>query len=86
MDIFGIINNFMVTEVAASMGQKTISPDEDLLEKGILDSMGIMKVIVYIENTFGITVEDVEVIPENFQSLNMMSSFISQKIKAKTHP
>ena len=83
MQIFENLEKFLVTDIAASSGKKSLNPDEDLLEQGMLDSMGIMKLIVYIEETFAINVEDEEIIPENFQSLNSMVKFVGQKIQKK---
>jgi acyl carrier protein len=81
MQIVENLEKFLLTEIATGSGKKLLDPDEDLLEHGMLDSMGIMKLIVYIEETFAITVEDVEIIPENFQNLNSMVAFVGQKIQ-----
>ena len=77
------LENVLLTEIAAGSGKKSLDPDEDLLEHGLLDSMGIIKLIVYIEETFGIKIEDDEIIPENFQSLNLMVKFVEQKMQNK---
>ena len=83
MFILEDLEKVLLTEIAADSGKKSLDPDEDLLELGMLDSMGIMKLIVYIEKTFGIKIEDEDIIPENFQSLNSMVTFVGQKIQNK---
>jgi acyl carrier protein len=83
MRIFEDLEKVLRTEIAVGLGIKSLTPDEDLLQQGILDSLGIMKLIVYIEESYGIKIEDEEIIPENFQSLNSMVTFIGLKIQNK---
>jgi acyl carrier protein len=83
MSILKDLEKVLLTEIAVNLEKKSLAPDEDLLEKGIIDSLGIMKLVVFIEETFGIEVIDEEIIPENFQTINMMVKFIEQKIQIK---
>ena len=77
------LKKVLLSDIAADSGKKSLGLDEDLLGQGILDPMGIMKLILYIEETFGIKVEDEEIIPENFQSLNSLVAFVGQKMQNK---
>jgi acyl carrier protein len=83
MNILKDLEKVLVTEIAVDLNRKSLSPDEDLIEKGIIDSLGIMKLILFMEGTFGITVAEEEILPENFQCLNNMVKFVEQKIKSK---
>lgn len=49
------------------------------LDEGIVDSTGILELIEYISEEFGITVEDDELVPENLDSINNVSAFIGRK-------
>ncbi len=49
------------------------------LDEGIIDSTGILELIDFISEEFSITVEDEELIPENLDSINNVSAFISSK-------
>jgi len=80
MGILDKLEQFLLSEIAVDLGKKSLAPDDDLLEQGIIDSMGIMKLIVFMEETFGISVEDEDVIPENFQCLASMVEFVEQKM------
>ena len=71
----------VITEVAADIGKQTLEPDEDLLEQGIIDSLGLMKLIEYIEKAYSIKVNDEEIVPENFQNLNVMTRFVQEKMQ-----
>jgi len=77
------LERFMVTQIAGDMGIKSLDPNDDLLAQGIIDSMGVMKLIVFMEDNFGVKIEDEEIIPENFQSLNSMVNFIDFKVGKK---
>jgi acyl carrier protein len=83
MTTLDMLEKFMVTEVAVDLGKKTLEPDEDLLGSGIIDSLGIMKLVVFMEDNLGIKVGDDEIIPENFQTLNDMVKFVEQKMQKR---
>ena len=83
MTILKDIEKFLLTEIAGDLGKQSLDPDEDLLEQRIIDSMGILKLVVFLEKTAGIKVMDEDVIPENFQSLNRIVKLVEQKMKDK---
>ena len=56
-----------------------IDRDSPLIERGILDSLGILDVVAFIESTFGITIDDEDLVPQNFQKLSAMSEFVRNK-------
>lgn len=76
MSVLKKLENYLLTEIAGGLGKKTLGPDEDLLELGIIDSLGLMKLISFMEEDFGIRIPDEEVIPENFQSLTSMARLV----------
>ncbi len=60
--------------------QQNISDEDLLLGTNIMDSIGILQIITFLEEEFGVAFEDDEFIPENFQSIAHITSFIQQKI------
>jgi acyl carrier protein len=73
------IRNFIVENFL--YGQDDNFTDEiSFLEKGIIDSTGVLELVTFVEDKFGITVEDEELIPDNFDSLTKLSSFVSNKM------
>ena len=61
--------------------------DEDpLLEKGVIDSTGVSELVAFIQEKYGITVEDEELIPENLDSIRNIAEFIRQKTKTPCNP
>ncbi len=82
MDTQAIIKEFVVNELAK--GRKaTIKEDDDLLSEGIIDSLGILQLVAFIEEKFGYNVPDEDVVIENFMSVNALASYLDQKIQKK---
>ncbi len=80
MSILENIEKILVTEIAVGLTNKTLDPEADLLEQGIIDSLGLMKLIDFLEKTFSIKTSDDEIVPENFQSLNSMVNLVQQHL------
>ena len=56
------------------------SDDTSFLQEGIVDSIGVMEVVTFIEGTFNITVDDHELIPDNLDSVAQLANFIRTKL------
>ncbi len=56
-----------------------IEGDTSLLGEGILDSTGGLEMVLFLESHFGIDVEEDDVVPDNFDSLNALSAFVERK-------
>lgn len=68
-----IVSNFYVADPAS------LNDDASLLDAGIVDSTGVLEVITFIEGTFGVTVEDNEMLPENLDAVNRIAAFVQKK-------
>ena len=60
-----------------------ISNDTLIFAQGIMDSMGFISIIGYIEEQFSITPNDDELLEENFESIHAITDFVARKIKEK---
>lgn len=56
--------------------------DTSFLQEGIIDSLGVMELVEFVQKTFGVKVEQSEVIPEHFDSVARLSAFIRRKTVA----
>jgi acyl carrier protein len=56
-----------------------LSDDDSLLEKGIIDSTGVLELIGFIERTYGVKVEEPDLIPENLDSIANLVRFVERK-------
>lgn len=72
------IRKFIVEHIPR-VGQLEDQDDAQLLEDGLLDSLGILDVVTYLEEEFGISISDEELTPDNFQSIRTMFLFVQKK-------
>lgn len=78
MDRTKTLTTFVEKELAK--GRKTnIQPDDDLLSEGVIDSLGILQLVSFIEDEFKIQVDDEDVVLENFQSIAALNNFLNSK-------
>jgi acyl carrier protein len=70
-----IIENFLFGDAGNGLGET-----DSLLEKGIIDSTGVLELVAHLEETYGFKVEDEELIPENLDSIANISAYILGKL------
>ncbi len=68
-----VTSNFYVADPAS------LADEASLLDQGVIDSTGVLEVILFIEETFGISVEDSEMLPDNLDSIERISNFVARK-------
>ncbi len=56
-----------------------LSYHKKLLESGILDSLGVLEVVTYLEQEFKISLTDEDLVPENFQTIENITQFVQRK-------
>lgn len=69
-----ILENFLFTQDASALGN-----NDSFLEKGIIDSTGVLELIFFLEQEFGIKIADKEMIPENLDSVSHIVRFVQSK-------
>jgi acyl carrier protein len=69
-----------ILEYAAARGAKEIKDDEPLLTNNLIDSLGSFRMIAFLEENFPLTIEDTDMVPENFQTLNAIETFVHAKL------
>jgi acyl carrier protein len=68
-----IIENFVFEDGGA------LADDTPFLESGIMDSTGVLELVSFIEETFGIAVADEDLVPENLDSISLVTRYIDSK-------
>lgn len=81
MNIKSILENYIFEELLVSDGRVKIDPDESLISSGVIDSLSLLRLISFVEERFGIRIEDFEVVPDNFESINVMEALIAGKLE-----
>lgn len=73
------IERFVLDELLYGGGPAKLELDDELISSGLLDSMALLRLIVFIEEQFGVSVEDGDLMPENFQSISLIKTYVESK-------
>jgi len=73
------VRDFVVQNFLFGDG-KLLKDDTSFLKQGIIDSTGILELVLFIEQTYNIKIEDEELIPENLDSLRNIVCFLERKL------
>ena len=76
------VMNFLIKAKLIRKDQ-VLDKNESLIEGGIIDSLGVLEIIGYIENTYDINIGEEDLVPENFDSLAAIQMFISNRKSLK---
>ena len=76
-----ISRTFLVTNFPLA---RSVGDDDALLSNGVLDSLGILEVVTFVEQEFAITIIDDELVPENFQSISRLGVFVQAKLNGSS--
>jgi len=61
-----------------------LANDASFLDQGIIDSTGVLEVVIFLEETFGIVVGDSEMLPENLDSVQNLAAYVARKQTVST--
>ncbi len=73
------LRKFIAETILFSNNGYPYPDDASFLENGIIDSMNIMEIVMFVEDRFGIKVEDSEIIPDHFDSVARIADFVARK-------
>ena len=79
MSVEDKVRNYILENYLFTDDQSELNNEDSFLDKGIIDSTGILEVIFFLEEEFGISVDDDEMIPENLDSVNNIIKYINSK-------
>ena len=68
-----------IAEKILKQPNKVITADESLISSGLIDSFSLMDLALFIEDTFGVRIEDTELNAETFDNLNQLAVLISSR-------
>jgi acyl carrier protein len=81
MDYDSKVREFIIENFLFGNGE-ALSDDTSFMENGIIDSTGILELVMFLEQTYGIKIEDEELVPENLDSLMNIGRFLAGKVKS----
>ena len=73
------IQDYISTNFLFSDEGYQLPDDASFLQESIVDSTGVLELVMFVEETFGVTVEDEEIVPENFDSVAQLTAYIERK-------
>jgi acyl carrier protein len=80
-----LIRRFLVQKFPRSK-KRNITDQDNLLESGIIDSLGVLEIVTFLQEEFSLAVEDDELTPENFQSIASIAQFVEQRLRLQPEP
>lgn len=81
-----LIEQIRTFVVDAFYAPADLAEDASLLDTGTMDSTGVLELIVFVEQRFGVTVGEREILPDNFDSIRRVASFVERKIRERDAP
>lgn len=76
------IREFVIGNFLFGQNGHGLADDQSFLETGIIDSTGVLELIGFVEERFGISVADQEIVPANLDSVSNLAAFVSRKSAA----
>jgi acyl carrier protein len=73
------IREFIATNLLYNKDGFTYADDASLLREGIIDSLGVVELVTFLQSRFGVKVEQSEVRPENFDSVAKLAAYVRRK-------
>ncbi len=80
------IRVFIFENFLFDVDESALKDDDSFLEQGIIDSTGVLELVDWLEEEFTITVDDDELIPENLDSVILLSAYIARKKQSCQNP
>lgn len=81
MDYSAKVREFIIENFLFGDG-KLLKEYTSFMERGIIDSTGILELVMFLEETYSIKIEDDELVPENLDNLRNIAQFLEGKLKA----
>lgn len=79
MNIQETVKSFISENILFSDNGFPYDLNDSFLEKGIVDSMNVMEIVAFVEDTFGVTIKDSDIVPSNFDSIANITKFVESK-------
>jgi len=80
MQLKSDIRHFIVENFLYGQDDGDLKDDVSFLEKGLIDSTGVLELVSFVEEKYKIAVDDEELVPDNFDSIDRLSAFIMKKL------
>ncbi len=79
MDVKEQIRNYIAENFLFSSNGFTLDDDESFLEAGVVDSLGVVELVSFVEENFNVQVPDDDIVPDNFDSVDNLAAYIARR-------
>ena len=83
IDIKMAIRHYITTHFPLAGRQTSVADSESLFASGIVDSLGVLDLVTFIEDAFGVIVADEDLLADNFETIDQVAAFVQAK---QRHP
>jgi acyl carrier protein len=80
-----VINDYISRELVQDPSQLPISNTTPLLDTGILDSLSLFRLVVFVEERFSVVVDDTDLIPEHFNTIDAICAYLRTRTSQTAH-
>jgi acyl carrier protein len=78
-EMLSALNTYIVTQIL-KQPKRTLRPDEALLTSGLVDSFNLVDLGLFVEDKFGVRIEDTELKPDTFETLEQLTALIQSRL------
>ncbi len=82
-DAVAVIRDFLASRSSHSVDAVELDRSRDLLEDGVIDSLGLMVLIDFLSERYELEFEPDEIVPENFKTLGAIATLVDDKVQRK---
>jgi len=75
------LRQFVIDNFLFGQGDGHLKNDDSFLDKGIIDSTGVLELVAFLEEKYQIKIQDRELIPDNLDSINNLIRFVQSKLQ-----
>ena len=73
------IRDFLIEETSWEGSRTDLTDELPLIENHVIDSMGLLRLVAWLESEYGVTIDDTEVVPSNFGSIQKIAKLLDTK-------
>jgi acyl carrier protein len=73
------IRAFIIERLAPATGRTHLDDDEDLIDSGVVDSLGIFQLVAFLEERFGVAIADSDITPDNFGTIARIERLVAAR-------
>lgn len=78
------VREFVTENFILANGEIELQNDDSFLEKGLIDSMGVLELVDFIESRYSFAISDDDLLPENLDSINRITAFVARNLSEQS--